>query len=330
MVTISQIAAEANVSNSLVSRVLNNKPGVSQENRARILAIIKKHNYVPNAIARSLVAQKTWTIGVVMDSLCDAFFFDLISGMQNMAEELDYNIIFCSGSNDSKVKSKYIDYFAHGRADGLIAYGSRSQEVFYEIIEKAPNFVIIEGDVPDKVFNKVQVNNFKGAYRATKHLIELGYHCIIHFTGDMEYNVSVERLRGFEKAMRDHGLPMENAIVYADFGEDIAYQKMKELICRNSVPEACFAGADKVAYGILRAFNEYGFSAPGDMALIGFDGDVPDSRDMIFPKLTTMRQPLFEMGKEAIRLLVHSIDHPQASPQNIIFDTEFVLGETCK
>jgi len=329
MATIAQIAAEANVSSALVSRVLNNKPGVSPENRAKILAIIKKHNYVPNAIARSLVTQKTWTIGVVMDSLCDAFFFDLISGMQNMAEELDYNIIFCSGSNDSKIKLKYIDYYAHGRADGLIAYGSRSQELFYEIIKKAPHFVIIEGEIPGKVFNKVQVNNLTGAYRAVQHLVDLGYRDIVHFSGDMEYNVSVERLNGFTKAMGDNSLPVEDAVLYADFGEETAYKLMKELISKNKVPEACFAGADKAAFGILRAMHEHGLSAPEDMALIGFDGDEPTSRDMIFPKLTTMRQPLFEMGKEAIRLLVHSIDNPEAPPETILFDAEFMPGETC-
>lgn len=330
MATIAQIAAEANVSSALVSRVLNNKPGVSNKNRAKILAVIKKHNYVPSDIARSLVTQKTNTIGVVMDNLCDPFFFDLITGMQIMAESLNYNIIFCSGNNDSKIKSKYIDYYARGRADGIIAYGSRSQDLFYEIIEKAPHFVIVEGDIPGKVFNKVQVNNFMGAYRATKHLVELGYKNIVHFTGDMEYRVSEERLEGFLKVMRENSLPVENAVFNADFGEETAYIKMKELILQGNIPEACFAGADRPAFGILRAFSEHGLKTPEDMALIGFDGDVPESRDIIFPKLTTMRQPLFDVGKEAVRLLVRSIQDPQAPAETIMFDTEFIFGDTCK
>ena len=329
MANISQIANEAGVSRSLVSRVLNNKPGVSLENRKKILTLIKKYNYVPNANARSLVTNKTRTIGVVMDSLCDSYFFDLISGMQNMAEELDYNIVFCSGYNDANIKLKYIDYYLHGRADGVIAYGSRSQELLYEIIKKASNFVIIEGDVPNKVFNKVLVNNFSGAYRATKHLIDLGYHKIFHFMGDREYNVSLERLNGFESAMNVHSMPVEDCVVYADFGEETAYTKMKTLIRKNNIPQAIFAGADKAAYGILRALSEHGLKAPSDMALIGFDGDLPDSRDMVFPKLTTMRQPLFEIGKEAIRLLIYSIENPGIPPKTIMFDTEFIPGETC-
>jgi len=329
LVTIAQIAAEANVSNALVSRVLNNKPGVSPENRAKILAIIEKHGYVPNAIARSLVTQKTHTIGVVMDSLSDTFFFDLICGMQNAAEEMDYNIIFCSGSNDSNIKLKYVDYFVQGRSDGVIAYGSRSQELFYEIINKARHFVIVEGDVPDKIFNKVQVNNFNGSYRATKHLIDLGYKNIVHFTGNMDHTVSGDRLEGFKKAMRDHSLPLDDAVVKADFSEQTAYDLMKKMIAQNKVPEALFAGADKSAYGILRAFFEHGLAAPRDMALIGFDGDIPDSSDILYPKLTTMRQPLFEMGESAVHLLIRSIENPDKLPETIIFDAEFIQGETC-
>ena len=329
MTTILEIANEANVSRALVSRVLNGKPGVSPENRAKILEIIKKHNYVPNEIARSLATQRTRTIGVVMDSLCDSFFFDLISGMQNMAEELDYNIIFCSGAGDSKIKLKYVGYYVHGRADGVIAYGSRSRELFHEIIRRAPRYVLIEGDIPGKVFNRVQVDNFKGAYRAATHLIDLGYTNIVHFTGDMDYNVSEERLNGFLKAMGDNSLPTDGAVIYADFGEDTAYAKMLELIRDGRIPEACFAGADKAAYGILRALFEHGLSAPGDMALIGFDGDVPDSRDIVFPRLTTMRQPLYEMGREAVRLLVDSIENPETPPKTIVFDTELIAGETC-
>ncbi len=329
MATISQIAAEAKVSRALVSRVLNNKPGVSPANRKKIQAIIAKHNYIPNAIARSLVTQKTRTIGVVMDSLCDAYFFDLISGMQNRAEELDYNIIFCSGANDSGIKSKYVDYFVGGRSDGLIAFGSRFHDLFHKIIKQAKHFVIIEGDIPNMSFNKVQVNNFKGSYQATKHLIDLGYKDIVHFTGDMDYSVSEERLNGFTKAMVDHQFSLKNAIIYSDFGEDTAYQKMKELIRNGQLPQACFAGADKPAYGILRALNEAGLKAPDDMALIGFDYDHPTSRNIIFPQLTTFKQPLYEMGKAAVTLLINSIDNPEAPVETIIFDAEFVKGETC-
>jgi len=316
------------VSNTLVSRVLNNKPGVSPENRAKIQAIIEKHNYVPSAIARSLVTQKTSTIGVVLDNLTDPFFFGFIDGVHRMSEELNYNVVFCSGNDDYDLKAQYIDYFSQGRVDGIIAYNSNMKDVFYEQIKKASNFVIVEGNVPGKIFNKVQINNFDGAYRATTYLIKQGYKNIVHFTGDMDYHCSVDRMNGFLKAMSDYSLPTDDVIIYTDFMEELAYHKMKEVIRSRNIPEACFAGADKTAYGVLRAMIESGLTAPKDMAIIGFDGDVPDTLGINFPKLTTMRQPMFEIGREAVRLIVRAIEDPSAPPVTTVLNTEFVIGET--
>ena len=110
MATISDIARQANVSRTLVSRVLNNKPGVSPENRKKILEIIEENHYVPNGLAKSLVLQKTNTIGVIMDDLCNDFFFKLIHGLQDAAEAQDYNILFCSGRKDMAARLKYVDY----------------------------------------------------------------------------------------------------------------------------------------------------------------------------------------------------------------------------
>jgi len=327
--TIKQIASEANVSSTLVSRVLNNKPGVSPENRAKIQAIIEKRNYAPNAIARSLVTQKTSTIGVVMETLTNAFFFDFIDGIQHKAEELGYSVVFCNGNNDLDLILGYVDYFSHGRVDGIIAHYSRLNDLFYKKMDRTSNFVIVEGNVPGMVFNGVQVNNFEGAYRATEYLIELGHKNIVHFTGNLNFSCAVERKRGFIKAMQDHSLPVDDAIINTDFLEDLAYNKMKDLITLGIIPDACFTGADKTAYGVLRAMFEHGLSAPKDMAVIGFDGDVPDTRSIIFPKLTTMRQPFFELGCEAVRLLVNSIENPAALPVTTILNAELVVGETC-
>jgi len=333
MPTISEIAQKANVSRTLVSRVLNNKSGVSPENRERILAVIQECNYVPNALARSLVMQKTQTIGVVMDDLCDNFFFDLISGLQDSGELLGYNVLFCSGRSNMDIKLKYVDYFAHGRTDGVIAYGSNlvDDQLFRNFVVKTPNFVLIEGDLPNTKINNVLLNNFSGAYRATEHLIKMGYHKIIHLTGDMNYKVSLDRLNGFVKAMRDYSIPIEqDTIVYADFDEDMAHEQMNKRILAGNIPDACFAGADKTAFGAIRAMYEHNLTTPGDIAIIGFDGDEPDSRDILFPQLTTMRQPLYDMGFEGMKLLIHIIENPMAEPQTKMFEPEFIIRDTCK
>lgn len=331
MATISEIAQKANVSRTLVSRVLNNKPGVSPKNREKILSVIKEYNYVPNGLARALVLQKTFTIGVVMDELCQSFFFDLIKGLQDAGEELGYNILFCSGSGSMDIKMKYVDYFSQGRTDGIIAYGSNltDERIFRSIAEKS-KFVLIEGNVPNCNINKIRLDNFKGAYLATEHLIRLGYKNIVHISGDMNYDVSLERLNGYVQAMHDHRIPLSpDSILYADYGEEIAYRQMKQFLDSGKRPDACFAGADKPAFGALRAAMEKGLSFPDDLAVIGFDDDTPDSRDIVFPGLTTMRQPLYEMGRASVELLIDSINHPEKEAVTRNFETTLIIRDTC-
>ena len=312
--------------------MLNNKPGVSPENRARILSVIKACNYTPNALARSLVTQVTKTIGVVMDDLCEKFFFQLINGLQDQGEALGYNVLFCSGRGKLDIKDRYVDYFSHGRADGIIAFGSRLMDgpMVRRAIERVPHFVLIEGDIPNLPINRVALDNAGGAYLATKHLIDIGRQRICHFTSDMNYAVSQERLDGFLRAMREGGRPiLADTIIRADFEEQVSYQQMSAMIRAGAVPDACFVGADKSAYGVLRALYENHLRVPADVAVIGFDDEEPDSHDMLFQKLTTMRQPLYQMGQAGIALLVHTIQNPGAPPQVTRFQPEFVIRETC-
>lgn len=333
MATISDIARQANVSRTLVSRVLNNKPGVSPENRKKILEIIEENNYIPNGLAKSLVLQKTDTIGVVMDDLCNEFFFKLISGLQDAAEAQDYNILFCSGQKDMATRMKYVDYLTGGCTDGIIAYGSRfdDEELFRYVAAKSTNSVLIENDLNDCSADKILLDNFHGAYTATEHLIKQGRKNIIHVTCDMNYDVGLERFNGFVQAMHDYRMPLgPDSILYADHFEDVAYQQMQRRLSQGTRPDACFAGADKPAFGVIRAAMEAGLSVPGDLAVIGFDDDVSDSKDILFPPLSTMRQPLYEMGQAGVSLLIDRIRHPGREPITETFQAELILRETCR
>lgn len=333
MATISDIARQANVSRTLVSRVLNNKPGVSPENRKKILEIIEENHYVPNGLAKSLVLQKTNTIGVIMDDLCNDFFFKLIAGLQDAAEAHDYNILFCSGRKDMATRLKYVDYLTGGCTDGIIAYGScfDDEELFRYVAAKSANSVLIESNLSDCAADKILLDNFHGAYAATEHLIRQGRKNIIHVTCDMNYDVGLERLNGFVQAMHDYRMPLgPDSILYADHFEDIAYRQMQKRLSQGARPDACFAGADKPAFGVLRVAMEAGLSVPGDLAVIGFDDDVPDSKDILFPPLSTMRQPLYEMGQAGVALLIDKINRPDREPAVKSFKAELVLRETCR
>lgn len=333
MATISDIARQANVSRTLVSRVLNNKPGVSPENREKIIQIIEENHYVPNGLAKSLVLQKTNTIGVIMDDLCNDFFFKLINGLQDAAEAQNYNILFCSGRKNMSTRLKYVDYLTGGCTDGIIAYGScfDDEELFRYVAKKSANSVLIESNLSGCTVDKILLDNFRGAYTATEHLIRQGRKHIIHVTCDMNYDVGLERLNGFVQAMHDYRMPLgPDSILYADHFETTAYQQMQKRLSQGTRPDACFAGADKPAFGVIRAAMEAGLSIPGDLSVIGFDDDVPDSKDMLFPPLSTMRQPLYEMGQAGVALLIDRINHPDREPVTKTFEAELILRKTCE
>lgn len=146
----------------------------------------------------------------------------------------------------------------------------------------------------------------------------------------MNYSVTLERLNGFVQAMQDYHIPItSDTIVYADYYETLAYQQMNRILDSGVRPDACFMGADKTAFGAIRSIYEHHLRIPEDIAIIGFDGDVPDSRDIVFPRLTTMRQPLYEMGKASVEVLLRAIAHPDAEPEIRVFEPEFVAGDTC-
>lgn len=333
MPNISEIAEKAHVSSALVSRVINNKPGVSQENREKILAVMRECNYLPNSLARSLATKATHAIGVVMDDLCDSFFFQLIKGMQDTADAMHYNVLFCSGRSEESVKMQYVDFLTKGLTDGIIAYGSSKQneEMFRQLSKRCYSFVLIEGDIPNQKINNILLDNFQGAYSATEHLIQTGYKHICHFSGDMNSKVSLDRLNGFVKAMNDYLIPIEQpGIIYTDFSEESGYTQMKKLLENGVRPEAIFFGADKPAYGAIQAMYESGLKTPDDIAIIGFDDDRPETYPIVYPSLSTVRQPLYDMGAESVRLLVNAIKNPGMPCEIKTFVPELILRDTCR
>jgi DNA-binding LacI/PurR family transcriptional regulator len=333
MNTIIDVAREAKVSKTLVSRVLNNRKGVSQESKDRILKAMKDLNYRYNGLAKSMVLQKTDTIGVVLDSIRFSFYFDFIKGLESQSEEAGYNIIFASGSNDPDIKRRYIDFFTQGRVDGIIIYGSSMTDeiVIKELSKQNYPFVLIENEIAGFDINNVLVDNFGGAYKATEHLINSGFNDIMHFTGDLntKKKISMDRLNGYVKAMQDYGkLIKDGMIVISDFNEKSGYVNMKRLLDSGTKPEAVFFGADLTAFGAIRSIYEAGLSVPRDIAVIGFDDDIPESRDIVFPPLSTVRQPMEQMGKTGVQVLTDNIKNSGNSKQKILLNTELVIRES--
>ena len=333
MSSLQDVARLAGVSTTLVSRTVNHQSGVSEKSRQKILAAMKELNYEPNALARSLVTRKTQTIGIVMDSQCEPYFFPLIEGMEEVAENTEYNLLFASGRNSVSHKKKAVRYYSQGRADGVILYGSRldDEEIIQALARNSFPFVVVENTFPALDISNIALDNAFGSAMAVDHLIACGCRSICHVGGDMTFRVSMDRQNGFIAAMQRHGITVDSRmIVQANFQVEDSRRIMKRYLEETpagQLPDAFYCGSDNTAYGTIMALEEKQIHVPEDVMVIGFDDDLPP-RDYHYKPLTTLMQPLRQMGRGAMEELLRQIRNSEAPKQQIVFYPELIVRET--
>lgn len=327
------VAALAGVSKTLVSRLINGQPGVSEASREKIVQAMQQLEYVPNALARSLARRETGTIGVVLDSLCEPYFFDFIHGVETAIDNSQYDVLFCSGRNDVALKERSIQYFSEGRADGIISYGSNLSDV--QLIQRMSKrtfpFVVVENEAEFTDVNSIIVDNKQGAEMAVDHLVSLGCRNIWHFTGDMRRTISLSRRDGYKQGMKKYGLPVTpHMIVESDFESQAGYLQTKQLLRSNpdALPDGIFFAGDVTAFGALLALQEAGISVPERVKVVGFDNDINSLPNHNILGLTTLSQPLFDMGVEAVKLLIASIRESSRPKETKIFVPSLVVRES--
>lgn len=334
MATIYDVAKKAGVSKTLVSRVLNNQSGVGPESKRRILEAMQELQYKPNALARSLVLQRTNVVGVILDSLTEQYFFDVIRGVEDKVKENNFRVIFCSGRNDRREKETYIDFFSNGVTDGAIIYGSDLDDA--DLIRKRARmefpFVVVENEVEDANVNNVLVDNAYGSKLAIDHLVEKGSRRIMHITGAKGTKASLHRWQGYLAAMQLHGLGQYSSVIECDkYGVDVGYEAVKNFLrthTEKELPEAIYFGADNTAFGGMAALEEAEIRIPEDIRIVGFDDDKPWELERKPKKLTTIRQPLYEVGAKAVEILLQQIREPDTPRQKVVVKPELVIRET--
>jgi len=332
MATIKDVALRAGVSKTLVSRTFNNRPGVSENTRRVIMEAAESLQYRPNMLARSLVLKKTQTVGVVLDDLCIPYYFDLIKGIESIAAQEGYRVLYCSTGNDKNGKAMYIDFFTQGYVDGLVLYGSdlTGLQLIAQLQKLHFPTVVIEQPVPGGCVNNVVLDNAAGARMATERLIAAGCLDVRHFMGDIGKTVSADRLKGYVEAMSAHGRRVEpKHVLQADFKRESGRALMEALIAANDLPDGIFIAADEPAYGALEVLYEHGCKVPQDIRIVGFDDDLAAFSTRHLPGLTTIRQPLRQMGERAMQMLLHTIQNGSAEAEVAVFTPELVERETC-
>jgi LacI family transcriptional regulator len=316
--TMQDIATLAGVSKATVSRVLNDKPDVDAATREHILRIIDEQGFIPSIAASGLAGGRRQLIGMLIPSFVWPLIPELMRGVADMLEETSYELVlYCINEGDSKRdRSEVINrVLATQLTAGLLAVfpGPASRDLTRLYHQGFP--VVVVDDQSEQEVPWVSVDNVTGAYMATQHLIKLGHRRIAHIAGPPEYKASHDRYDGYRKALLEAGIPLDPTLVLeGDFlppsGRACATRLFQ--LPQEQRPTAIFAATDQMCYGVLAAADEFGLVIPRDVALVGFDDDVPSVH--VHPPLTTVRQPYFEMGVEGLKLLLSLLDAREKGP----------------
>jgi len=330
--TIKDIASELNVSASTVSRALKDYPGISDETKRKVKEVAEKLNYRPNAIALSLRKSRSFTIGVIIPEVVHFFFSTVISGIEEVASSRGYNVIL-SQTNESLAREKSsIDTMLSNQIDGFLVSFSKETtdfEHFSKLLSYGYPIVFFDRvpDIPHAI--SVMVDDRRGAYNATSHLISQGYTRIAHLSGPKNLKISKERERGYREALVNHGIPIDESFIVecaygtSDEGIKITQSLFKSL---EQKPDAIFANNDMAAVGAMLACKSLGYRIPEEIGIVGFSNW--QFCAMIEPTLSSVAQPGFKIGVKATELLLDMIEKkldPDTITEPIVLETELLI-----
>lgn len=330
-VTIFDIAREAGVSSSTVSRVFSGFEPLKESTRKRVMEAATRLGYVANPQARRLAGGKSQIIGVLTPSLDSGYGYigALMHGIDIELQRADYDIMIFSTRRHEGKETHFVKTVSNGLTDGLLLIAPFLSPEYLELLrELGFPYVLLDQVDGTGSSSGVDSTNWQGAYDATRYLIELGHRRIGFIAGLMEIQSAVDRLEGYKAALARHDLPiLEAYIAQGDFLESGGCTAAEQLLGLSETPTAILASNDFEAAGAMEAIRERGLQIPDDISVIGFD-DIPLAT-MVYPKLTSVRQPLEQMGRAAARLLVERIENPDLPPRRMTLATQLVVRDTC-
>jgi len=336
-VTIKDIAKALGLSTSTVSRALRDSYEISPETKKMVLEYAEKINYHPNPIALSLKERRSRSIGVIVCEIANSFFSQAINGIESIAYDHGYNVIIAQSRESFSRELLNLQYLTSRSIDGLIVSVSAETKdfsYFTELHGKGMPIVFFDRIVDEIKTHKVIVDNYKGAYDATTHLIQNEYKNIATLSNAAVLSIAKERLAGYKAALTDNGFEVnESMIKYCNHGGMLMHeleQAMDELLQLPTRPDAIVAAADKLTTGCLRVLKAKGIAVPGDMALVGFSNT--DLTELLNPPLSIIRQPAFEMGEVATQFLLQLIEskRPVTDFETRVLSTELLIRDSSK
>ena len=329
MPTIRDVARASRVSIATVSRVFNDSPLVTEHTRRRVLASASRLGYWPNSIARSLITNRTHTLGVVMPDLFGEFFSEVVHGMDLAARERGYHLLVSRSSSNPGDLAETLRTM-RGRVDGLalMAPDFDASRFLHEGPAAVPTVLLNPESAPLEA-DSVSIANFEGASEVVRHLIALGHRRIAHIGGPPGNIDARQRRDGYRDALRQAGIVHEAELeLPGDFAEGSGFRAAAELLRRAERPTAIFAANDYMAVGALGALHDAGVRVPEEMALVGFD-DIALARS-VTPPLTTVHVDMMELGRRAVVLLLERGERPGAPDgRHEVLATTLIVRGSC-
>lgn len=307
--SIKDVAREAGVSIATVSRVLNNVDVVNEDTKKKVQDAIKKLNYRPNIVARSLKTQRTKTVGILVPDISNQFYPEVVRGAEDVANIYQYNIILCNSDSDMDKEKEYIRVMKEKMVDGMLYMSSSlDKEILALIDEVELKTVLVETKIAGGKLPSVTIDNKKAGFDATEFLLKNGNKKVAYIGLKKDRNNAVaRRYNGYEKALKDHGFEVDPKLIY--FGGMKASDGYNgiNVILENAEIDAVFCASDEIAMGAINALRDKGLRCPEDVDVMGFNDIYAAS--IFYPKITTVAQPMYDMGSAGMRLLIKSISN---------------------
>src|SRR5215218_5253103 len=307
--TIYDIAKKLNISPATVSRGLKDHPSISKKTKKKIFDMVDAMGYRSNHFARNLRQQQTNTIGVIVHELKSNFITSVLAGIEKVTTEAGYDMIITHSSESAVKEAANAKNLFHKRVDGLIAslsFDTTNLDHFKPFIEKKVPVIFFDRVEQNTTNSVVIIDNSKCGYLATKHLIDQGCKRIAHVTSSLKRNVYSQRFKGYQDALFDHGIPLdEKLLLVNDLSENAGIEAALKILKMKHRPDGIFITNDFVAAVCMRTLKENGVRIPEDIAIVGFNNDAIGK--LIEPTLTTINYPGMDIGEIAARNLINHL-----------------------
>lgn len=329
-VSIKDVAKEAGVSIATVSRVLNDVDVVNEETKKKVKDAIAKLGYRPNIVARSLKTQRTRTIGILIPDISSQLYPEIVRGSEDVANIYDYNIMLCNSDFDLEKEKEYLRVLKEKMVDGVVYMSSSLEPEIVALIKELDlTTVLVVTTDKDKTFPSVSIDNREAGYDGTMHLLSKGNTRVAYLGVHKDaLNAAAVRYFGYEDALKESGIEIdEDLICFGELKVQEGYDAVNKMLAKTKF-DSIFCASDELAFGAINALRDKGIKVPQEVDVIGFDNIYFAS--VFHPKITTISQPMYDMGSVGMRMLIKTINKKELEEKNYILPYELIERDSCK